>query len=118
MKKRSRSASEVSRHRNGRAAGVAMLPKPSRGVRPESAADVAADTAGKPAGGAATHSVGSRRPHDDPLHEQARSAYQRGRAASAGLAHRAREHVRQKPIQSLLIAVGLGFLASLLWRRR
>lgn len=46
----------------------------------------------------------------------ARVAFERGRGQSEELVHDFTSTIRERPIRSLLVAAGLGFIVGLIWR--
>jgi ElaB/YqjD/DUF883 family membrane-anchored ribosome-binding protein len=50
--------------------------------------------------------------------EKASEYYAQGRESLAELNHTLEAQIRERPLQSLLIAGGMGLLLGLLWRRR
>lgn len=53
----------------------------------------------------------------DHLREQATDYYEQGRARAEQFEHNLEQYVQEKPIQSLLIAAGVGVLLGVLWKR-
>jgi ElaB/YqjD/DUF883 family membrane-anchored ribosome-binding protein len=51
------------------------------------------------------------------LRDQASDYYERGRQAAEEWEQSLEEYVHEKPIQSLMIAAGVGLLLGLLWKR-
>ena len=50
--------------------------------------------------------------------EQAKGYYSQGREVAQEFEHNLESYVQDKPIQSLLIAAGVGLLLGVLWKRR
>ena len=53
----------------------------------------------------------------DQLRQQANDYYQEGRERAREWEQGLEQYVQEKPIQSLLIAAGVGMLLGILWRR-
>ena len=53
----------------------------------------------------------------DQLRQQATDYYQQGRDRAMEMEQSLEQYVQEKPIQSLLIAAGVGMLLGILWRR-
>ena len=53
----------------------------------------------------------------DQMREQATDYYDKGRQRAMEMEQTLEEYVQEKPIQSLLIAAGVGVLLGLLWKR-
>lgn len=53
----------------------------------------------------------------DHLRQQATDYYSEGRARAEDFEHSLESYVQEKPIQSLLIAAGVGVLMGVLWKR-
>ena len=51
------------------------------------------------------------------LRDQASDYYQQGRERAMEMERSLEEYVHEKPIQSLLIAAGVGMLLGILWKR-
>ena len=49
--------------------------------------------------------------------ETASQAYEQGRQQLAGLEQSLEENIRAKPLQSVLLATGIGLLLGFLWRK-
>jgi ElaB/YqjD/DUF883 family membrane-anchored ribosome-binding protein len=52
------------------------------------------------------------------LRDTASEYYERGRERAMGLEQSLEERVREKPLQALLMAAGLGVLVGMFWNRR
>ena len=52
------------------------------------------------------------------LRDQATDYYQQGRERATEWEQGLEEYVRQKPLQSLMIAAGVGMLLGMIWKRR
>jgi ElaB/YqjD/DUF883 family membrane-anchored ribosome-binding protein len=52
------------------------------------------------------------------MREQASDYYEQGRQRAMEMEQTLEDYVQEKPIQSLLIAAGVGMLLGLLWKRR
>jgi ElaB/YqjD/DUF883 family membrane-anchored ribosome-binding protein len=50
--------------------------------------------------------------------DMAAEKYKKSRDAAMRWEHNIESHIAEKPLQSLLIAAGAGFLLGMLWRRR
>lgn len=53
----------------------------------------------------------------EQLREQASDYYQQGRDRAMEMEQSLEQYVQEKPIQSLLIAAGVGVLLGILWKR-
>ena len=53
----------------------------------------------------------------DQLRQQATDYYEQGRARAQEFEHTLEQYVQEKPIQSLLMAAGIGMLLGVLWKR-
>ena len=53
----------------------------------------------------------------EQLRQQATDYYQQGRDRATEMEQNLEQYVQEKPIQSLLIAAGVGMLLGILWRR-
>ena len=53
----------------------------------------------------------------EQLREQATDYYQQGRDRAMEMEQSLEQYVQEKPIQSLLIAAGVGMLLGVLWKR-
>lgn len=53
----------------------------------------------------------------DHLRQQANDYYEQGRARAEQFEQGLEQYVQEKPIQSLLIAAGVGMLLGVLWKR-
>lgn len=53
----------------------------------------------------------------DQLRQQATDYYEQGRARAEEFEQSLEQYVQEKPIQSLLIAAGVGMLLGVLWKR-
>ena len=53
----------------------------------------------------------------EQLREQATDYYQQGRERAMEMEQSLEQYVQEKPIQSLLIAAGVGMLLGMLWKR-
>ena len=53
----------------------------------------------------------------EQLREQASDYYQQGRDRAMEMEQSLEQYVQEKPIQSLLIAAGVGMLLGILWKR-
>jgi ElaB/YqjD/DUF883 family membrane-anchored ribosome-binding protein len=51
------------------------------------------------------------------LREQASDYYEQGRARAEEIEQSLEQYVQEKPIQSLLMAAGVGLLLGILWKR-
>ncbi|MGB7157417.1 MAG: hypothetical protein WBD40_05090 [Tepidisphaeraceae bacterium] len=51
------------------------------------------------------------------LREQAGEYYEHGRQRATEMEHSLEQYVQEKPIQSILIAAGVGVLLGVLWKR-
>jgi ElaB/YqjD/DUF883 family membrane-anchored ribosome-binding protein len=50
--------------------------------------------------------------------DAAADKYKKSRDAAMRWEHHLESHIAEKPLQSLLIAAGVGFLVGMLWKRR
>ena len=53
----------------------------------------------------------------EQLRDQASEYYERGRERAMEMEQSLEQYVQEKPIQSLLIAAGIGMLLGILWKR-
>ncbi len=53
----------------------------------------------------------------DQFRQQATDYYEQGRARAEEFEQNLEQYVQQKPVQSLLIAAGVGMLLGILWKR-
>jgi ElaB/YqjD/DUF883 family membrane-anchored ribosome-binding protein len=53
----------------------------------------------------------------DQLRDQATEYYEQGRERAREIEQSLEQYVQEKPIQSLLIAAGVGMLLGILWKR-
>lgn len=54
----------------------------------------------------------------EKMRDQAGEYYEEGRRKAMEMEQTLEEYVREKPVQSLLIAAGVGMLLGMIWRRR
>jgi ElaB/YqjD/DUF883 family membrane-anchored ribosome-binding protein len=58
------------------------------------------------------------KPAEQNLSDMARTSYDEGRRKAQEMERVVETYIREKPVQSLLIAAGAGLVLGLLWARR
>jgi ElaB/YqjD/DUF883 family membrane-anchored ribosome-binding protein len=91
-------------------------PQPSTTPATNPPAPQEASSAGKPSGQGQETEQESRQPGQD-LTAQAKDVAVQGREYVRTWPTQLEQQVREKPLQSLLMATGIGLLLGLLWRR-